>query len=433
MKIAFVNQPIDSMLPPYQSSVGACTFGLASALATSCEVVAYGLKEKQQVDVAPEVTERGVRYLFLPNSLSDRLLNQASRRSPQIIRFAGPPSVSSLQYPVFGKNVAELIRQEGCDLIHVQHSSQYLPILREKNPNAKLVLHLHAELFSQMLTNLPKMNARLQCADLITSVSDHITARMRRDFPDIADRCATAYNGIEADDFQAEKDYQTLAQRPVKRILCTGAVSPHKGHHVLLEAFKKVVQRYPQVHLDIVGSQVTYPFEETFDLNDVASREIANSLKAAIARAGSYVAFLRAQFTPEIADRVTFHGMVPRSSLLEHYRNADVFAFTPVWDEGFGIPPVEAMAAGTPVVASRSGGVAETVLDQQTGFLCHKHAVSDTAEAILKLLESDSLREKMGRAGRAHVLKNLTWKAVGEGVLHRYQKLQRITTTHCAA
>ena len=53
--------------------------------------------------------------------------------------------------------------------------------------------------------------------------------------------------------------------------------------------------------------------------------------------------------------------MIPRPDLIERYYDADVFVFPPVWNEGFGIPPVEAMAAGIPVVASRSGAVVETV------------------------------------------------------------------------
>ncbi len=421
MKVAFVNQPIDSILPPYQSSVGACTYGLASALAPSCEVVVYGLKEKQQGEVQSEMRERGVRYCFLPGHFSDRLLNQARKRSSLVNRFAAPPSISALQYPGFGKNVAEEIRKQKCDVIHVQHCSQYLPVLRQYNPRAKIVLHLHAEWFSQMRPLL--LNKRLRYADLITTVSDHITARTRRDFPSTSSRCETAYNGIEEEDFTSEKDYSALLQRKTKRILCTGAVSPHKGTHILIEAFKQVVQQYPEVHLDIVGPQATYPFEETFDANDHASKQIIDTLQAGIFRSGSYLGHLKDQLTPEIAKRVTFYGMVSRAALLEHYRNADVFAFTPIWDEGFGIPPVEAMAAGLPVVASRSGAVAETVRDGQTGFLCPKNDARATARFLLRLLQNDALRESMGRAGRNHVLTNFTWDAIAQGVLERYQTL----------
>ena len=55
MKIAFVNQPIDKILPPNQNSVGACTFGAARSLAKLCDVVAYGMSDKQDVDFGSQL------------------------------------------------------------------------------------------------------------------------------------------------------------------------------------------------------------------------------------------------------------------------------------------------------------------------------------------------------------------------------------------
>jgi glycosyltransferase involved in cell wall biosynthesis len=64
--------------------------------------------------------------------------------------------------------------------------------------------------------------------------------------------------------------------------------------------------------------------------------------------------------------------------------------FEPIWDEGFGLPPVEAMAAGLPVVTSRSGTVPETLMDGVTGFVVEKNNVEELAQALLLLLRDDN-------------------------------------------
>jgi glycosyltransferase involved in cell wall biosynthesis len=109
--------------------------------------------------------------------------------------------------------------------------------------------------------------------------------------------------------------------------------------------------------------------------------------------------------------------------LVDLYYNADVFAFAPIWNEGFGIPPIEAMAAGVPVVATRSGAIPEVVKDQETGFLVSKNDPCALAESILKVLHDDGLREKMGRAAWRRAHDNFTWDRVAEKMYNCYSGL----------
>jgi hypothetical protein len=97
-----------------------------------------------------------------------------------------------------------------------------------------------------------------------------------------------------------------------------------------------------------------------------------------------------------------------------------------ICNDSFGIPVVEAMAAGSPVVASRSGGVVETVKDRETGFIVDKNDPQQLAQALLSLLEDDALRETMGRAGRQRALAKFTWARVAETMLTRYQELSGV-------
>jgi glycosyltransferase involved in cell wall biosynthesis len=375
-----------------------------------------------------DLIDRGVHFRFFPSSAKDRVRHNIWR----LISPSTPVSTAAWSFPAFGRKIAADLQKQHCDLVHVQHCSQYVPMIRALNPNAKIVLQLHAEWFSQ--NDHASLARRLRDVNLVTTVSDYVTQKTRRDFPLSADRVVTTYNGIDAVEFNSNRDYQATSRREDKRILYAGNVSPHKGIHVLLDAFKMVVHSYPRVRLDIVGPQGTIPLSETFDLADrTAVSTVApwyqddylSRVKARLSLGTSsfYASRLKSQLSPDVAAKVSFRGMIPRSELVNLYFDADIFAFPPVWNEGFGIPPVEAMAAGTPVVASRSGGIVETVKDRETGLLVAKNDAPALARALLELLENDTARETMGRAARKRALGCFTWERVAEDLLKEYERL----------
>lgn len=103
------------------------------------------------------------------------------------------------------------------------------------------------------------------------------------------------------------------------------------------------------------------------------------------------------------------------------YAAADVFAL-PVRDEGsdvegFGIVFLEAAAHGLPVIAGRSGGAVEAVLDRKTGLLVDPENPQEIAENIEYLFMHRDLREEMGRAGRERAREDFTWEDRAERLL----------------
>jgi glycosyltransferase involved in cell wall biosynthesis len=446
MKVAFVNQPIDTILPPRQNSVGACTYGVAPVMARSCEVVVYGSRDSHEA-VGAQYSERGVTYKFFRSTRADRWLFHARKKYSRLAPGAAPLSTSSLLHPSFARQVAIDLQSQACDVIHIQHCSQCVPVIREHNPKAKIVLHLHAEWFSQ---GDPKVfERRLENIDLVTAVSGYVVNKTKQDFPTIADRCEVTYNGIDAREFTRERDYSTARGSRLKRILYAGAISPHRGLHVLLEAFKIVVEKYPNVHLDLVGPQGNYALQETFDIRDQALRKsvaayyafrplslVKGKLFPRSPNRASYKSCLEEMMPAKVAEKVTFHGWVGhRPQLIEHYYQGDIFVLPSICNDSFGIPVVEAMASGAPVVASRSGGVVETVKGRETGFIVEKNDAQQMAQALLRLLENDALRESMGRAGRERALTCFTWDKVAADMLKRYQVLSGadIPSAHSAS
>jgi glycosyltransferase involved in cell wall biosynthesis len=433
MKAAFVNQPIDTILPPGQTSVGACTYGVAHILAKSCEVVVYGSRDSNRT-LPAEFADQGVRYKFFSCTRGDRWLFHARKKYSRLAPGAAPISTSSLSYAGFARQVAMDLQGEACDVIHIQHCSQFARVIREYNPKAKIVLHLHAEWFSQGGPGI--FEQRLKNIDLVTAVSGYVLDKTRREFPAIAGRSEVMYNGVDPREFTREKNYCTDKDRR-KRILYAGAISPHRGLHVLLQAFKIVVEEYPNVQLDLVGPHGNYALQETLDIRDGALRKSVEPyyafkpmslLKAKLfpssPNQASYRFCLEAMMPAEVSEKVTFHGWIrQRPQLIEHYYAGDIFVLPSICNDSFGIPVVEAMAAGSPVVASRSGGVIETVRDRETGFIVDKNDPQQLAQVLLRLLEDDALRETMGRAGRKRALANFTWDKVAETMLTRYQEL----------
>ena len=429
MNIAFVVYPTATLLPPYHGSMGASIYVIAREFAKHSNVVVYGLEDFQTDDKSGFY--EGVEYRFLPSTRWDRVLSRSRKVLSSLIPLSTPISTSATLFPSFGRQVAADLATRDVDVIHVQHCSQYVPEIRRLNPAAKVVLHIHTEWFSQ--SNYKVIAQRLRGVDLLLTVSDYVTGQTTKHFPQYADRSETLYNGIGMEEFGREKDYAAARGRKQRRILYAGGIWPHKGTHVAIEAFKMVAEKYPDVVMDLVGPQGDYAIEEACDLKDQETlRRMAPYFKKKAtfldvvlrrsARSYAYLEFLKSKLSPELSSKVTFHGFVSRNDLVNLFYDADVFVFPPIWNEAFGCTPVEAMAAGVPVVVSRCGGLVETVQDGVTGFMVEPGDAKALADAMLRLIEDDGLREKMGRAARKRSLE-FTWDAIANGMQDRYQAL----------
>lgn len=111
-----------------------------------------------------------------------------------------------------------------------------------------------------------------------------------------------------------------------------------------------------------------------------------------------------------IKDKVVLAGKQPFAELVRYINASDVFVVPSVWLETFGQVTIEAMACGVPVVTSDAGASPDINIDGQTGFVVPAKNSEKLAEAIIKLLKDDDLKEKMGQAARERVLNNYTYQ-----------------------
>jgi len=183
--------------------------------------------------------------------------------------------------------------------------------------------------------------------------------------------------------------YRLPAAEPI--VLYVGGISPHKNLDGLLHAFALQGER---AHLAIVGDHAADSF------------------------LGCYPALVELRARLGLESRVTFTGFVPDEDLAVLYNAATVLAL-PSFDEGFGLPAVEAMACGLPVAASHRGSLAEVVGPAGVFFDPRDHA--EMAAALRRVLGDPRLRAELSAEGprRASLF---TWSAAARDAVRLFEE-----------
>jgi glycosyltransferase involved in cell wall biosynthesis len=419
MKIACIFMPNNEVRPP-ASSTGSTAGDLimdeiARRLALSHEVIAYCLRGEgqQQVERFEGVEYRRfsipVDKWFLQHHRKILYLTALLSRGPQ-----QPLANSALWYRQFITKIIADPALRNCDVIHIMNLSQFIPILRARLPKTRIVLHME----SQWLEHLDRaaIERRIKAADLILGCSDFIAKGVRQRFPALAQRCSHIFNGTDV----------ALLTRPPglkpspKKVLFVGRLAPEKGVHVLLDAFRIVLEQQPDAQLELIGPESVIPREILWPTcNDPHVLEIEPYF-----RAGVYSQLLRAKVAEFPPGSVSFLNRATKSKdLVPHYHSASIFVFPSVCEEAFGMPVVEAMASRTPVVTTRGGASPEIVEHGRSGLLVERSGVQGLAEAMLQLLANPERREAMAQAAFERASNVFSWDRIAEDLLEKYERL----------
>ena len=123
----------------------------------------------------------------------------------------------------------------------------------------------------------------------------------------------------------------------------------------------------------------------------------------------------------QLGDAVEFVGRVPQEQLALYYSAADV-CVVPSFYESFGLAALESMACGTPVVATRVGGLSTIVQHGRTGYLKSWRCPEAFAQSLEMIMANEDLRDSMGRAARNRA-ETLSWDQVAGRLLGLYERL----------
>ncbi len=121
----------------------------------------------------------------------------------------------------------------------------------------------------------------------------------------------------------------------------------------------------------------------------------------------------------KIENDVLFTGRISYKDVPYYHNLIDIFVNISE-RESFGVSVIEAMSCAKAVVASRTGGLTEIVSEGEDGLLVSPHSVSETADAIRKLVLDEQLRRRLGENARRKIQKEFNWKILSENIIHYY-------------
>ncbi len=252
-------------------------------------------------------------------------------------------------------------------------------------------------LFQNRLYLTLMMPRFLERADRVIAVSEATRRDALRFYRLNPEKVVVIPEGVEPR-FRPEPDPARLAavrQRyalPERFILCVGTIEPRKNLPTLLEAYAALRPHHPRLGLVIAGG-----------------------------KGWLYQSFFERLQSLGLETRVTLTGYVPDDDLPALINCAEVFAFPSVF-EGFGLPPLEAMACGVPVVCSNASSLPEVV--SEAGFLVAPDDVPRWAETLNRLLTEPALRADLRTRGLARA-RQFTWDAAARQTLEVYQSVLR--------
>ena len=239
----------------------------------------------------------------------------------------------------------------------------------EKSPRDRLMDRLDPfpDYFYRRLQDNDRRN--IQSADLVLVNSEFMRNNVAKIYGNNPQVC---YLGTDAVLFRP------LYQKRERAVLSVGSLTPLKNFDFIIQALGTIPE------------------------NQRPPLWLASNFQNSPERA--YLEALAAQ----LGVTVKFFGNIDDQELVRLYNSASVTVYTPI-REPFGLVPLESMACETPVVTVSEGGMAETILESETGWMVDRDPVQ-LAEKIMHVLENPQLAVEIGKNGRQHVISNWTWE-----------------------
>lgn len=235
-------------------------------------------------------------------------------------------------------------------------------------------------------------------AQSVTSIIQQEKINELYDF--FADNIVDIPPGVDVHTFKPAKTPLGSKQinLPKKYIYCISRIDTNKGHDFLLKAFDHVRKEVDDIDLVIGGGSPNPKYRE---------QEVFNMMEKVISERG-------------MEDRVHIIGYVPDEMMAPYYRHAQFFVLPSLF-EPFGMTTQEAMACGTPVIASKFGGIRNAIENGVDGMLVDPSDEKEFAGVMLDLLKNDTQRKELGQQAYETVQEKFSWEAIAERFLQFYR------------
>lgn len=400
----------------------------------SCPLAALGGKETGGMNVyirelSKELAQKGCQIDIFTRSQNPEVPTVVPfKKGIRIVHLkAGPEAPYDknqvwFHLPEFLDNMEQFTREEK-SVYHLIHSHYWLSgwvgVHMSKRRNIPLLHMFHTLAYLKNKATRPlgehEPDVRVEMEEKLVKQSDHIMVSNQTEKVQMiwtygvpADKVSVIPCGVDPSLFRRRDPAESKIHLglPDKRyILFVGRIDPVKGIDTLLKAMKvlrKKLDNAHNVHLLIIGGDK--------DHAGSATGSEMHKLKKLTATLG-------------IGNMVTFLGSQRQDQLPYFYSAAEV-CILPSRYESFGMVALEAMACGTPVIASKVGGLSSFIQDDVSGLLISEGDELSLAEKIHLLLSQPSFKETLGSNARERALE-LSWPVIGQRVLTLYQSLKK--------
>ncbi|OZM70508.1 alpha-(1-2)-phosphatidylinositol mannosyltransferase [Amycolatopsis antarctica] len=303
------------------------------------------------------------------------------------------PTSLMLPTPDVLRRAREIVRSAGCEAVWFGAAAPLALLGRPlRDAGVRRIVactHGHEVGWSMLPAARQALRRIGDTADVVTYVSEYTRGRFAAAFGPMAG-LEHLPSGVDPAVFRPDPGAREeirrrhgLGDRPT--VVCVSRLVPRKGQDMLVRALPEIRRQVPEAALLIVGGG---PYRKTLT---TLAREHG------------------------VTDDVVLTGSVPWEELPAHYAAGDVFAMPArtrgrgLDVEGLGIVYLEASATGLPVVAGRSGGAPETVLDEVTGHVVDGRELGQLADTVAALLADPVRASRMGQAGREWVSEHWRW------------------------
>jgi glycosyltransferase involved in cell wall biosynthesis len=333
----------------------------------------------------------GLSIHRLPFALPRLVCRAGARRlGRSVVRSLVSPAVA----PLCLFQLVRIIKRVRPEIVNVHYIAEnaFFALAARRFVAFRLVANLHGDDIERYPHRSPPAQWltrwTLSEADYVLANSVHILAQAERIVPDVHTKSAVIGNGVDLEAFESAEPFP----HPRPYILSVGNFGRKKGFDVLIQAFCQVRLDHPGVDLVMAG--------------DGYGRRDCQHLASDLG----------------IADSVVFLGRVPNSQVPALLKGCQLFVL-PSRQEPFGIVLLEAMAAKTPIVATRVGGVPEIITHGQEGLLVDAESPHSLAEGISPLLVNRALATALGAKGYDKVRRQFTWAAVCDRFEDAYRRV----------
>lgn len=300
------------------------------------------------------------------------------------------------------------IEEHEIDVVHGHNFHHFVPehalalteLWREGMPNLLTVHEVWSEFICEDLLERGRW-------DYVITFCDHVTRGIKEQAPHL-DNLVKIYPGIDVARFSPENRNPKWADRldlhGRRVILHPARMLPWKGVLYSVRAMEILRRSFPDALLIIT---------DTEDIVDWI-RELKGykeQVLEEIRRLGLQEHVITQPF--------------PYVELPWVYNYCDVVIYPTIGEEPFGLVPVEAMACARPTVVTRSGGLVESVVDGETGFIIEKENAEALADRIATLLGDRELAERMGRAGRKRAVTVFSRERMAQETAALYEKARQ--------